>query len=114
MSDEQNSRDSTSGRYRIILGIGIGLIVLGFILPADAASAGPSPVSQKEKQLGLALGFSGAAISLIAYLHGRGGFDLVLQVTAVIAFGFVVGTAGVALLVNGVERERSRAVVPAE
>jgi predicted MFS family arabinose efflux permease len=57
---------------------------------------------------------SGAAISLIAFLHTRGGFDLVLSVTAVIAFGFVVGTAGVALLVNGVERERSRAVVPAE
>jgi MFS family permease len=55
---------------------------------------------------------SGAAISLIAFLHTRGGFDLVLSVTAVIAFGFVVGTAGVALLVNGVER--GRAVVPAE
>ena len=57
---------------------------------------------------------SGAAISLIAFLHSRGGFDLVLSVTAVIAFGFVVGTVGVALLVNGVERERTRAVAPAE
>ena len=55
---------------------------------------------------------SGAAISMIAFLHSRGGFDLVLAVTAVIAFGFVIGTAGVAILVNGVERERTLA--PAE
>jgi hypothetical protein len=47
---------------------------------------------------------SGAAISLIAFLHSRGGFGLVLSVTAVVAFGFVVGTIGVAVLVNGVER----------
>ena len=56
---------------------------------------------------------SGAAITMIAFLHSRGGFDLVLTVTAVIALGFVLGTAGVALLVNSVERE-SRAVQPAE
>ena len=56
---------------------------------------------------------SGAAITMIAFLHSRGGFDLVLTVTAVIAMGFVVGTAGVALLVNGIERD-SRAVQPAE
>ena len=56
---------------------------------------------------------SGAAISMIAFLHSRGGFDLVLGATAVIAFGFVVGTAGVALLVNGVERDL-KAVQPAE
>ena len=55
---------------------------------------------------------SGAAISLIALLHGRGGFDLVLSVAAVIALGFVVGTAGIAVLVNGVEK--GRAVQPAE
>ena len=51
---------------------------------------------------------------MIAFLHGRGGFDLVLAVTAMIAFGFVIGTAGVALLVNGVERDRAAAVQPAE
>ena len=56
---------------------------------------------------------SGAAITMIAFLHSRGGFDLVLTATAVIAVGFLIGTAGVALLVNGVERE-SRAVQPAE
>ena len=48
---------------------------------------------------------SGAAIAMIAFLHSRGGFDLVLTITAIIAFGFVAGTVGVALLVNGVERD---------
>jgi predicted MFS family arabinose efflux permease len=58
---------------------------------------------------------SGAAVSMIAILYGRGGFDLVLGVTAVIALGFVVATAAIALLVNGVEKERAmRAVAPAE
>ena len=57
---------------------------------------------------------SGAAISMIALLHSRGGFDLVLAVTAIIAFGFVVGTIGVAILVHDVEKDRLRAVAPAE
>jgi MFS family permease len=57
---------------------------------------------------------SGAAVSLIALLHGRGGFDLVLAVTAVIALGFVVATAVIAVLVNGVEKERAPAPQPAE
>ena len=48
---------------------------------------------------------SGAAITMIAFLYARGGFDLVLVTTAVIALGFVAGTAGVAILVNGVERD---------
>jgi MFS family permease len=56
---------------------------------------------------------SGAAISMIAFLHGRGGFDLVLTVTAVIAVGFLIGTAAVAVLVNPVERDRTVAQ-PAE
>jgi MFS family permease len=57
---------------------------------------------------------SGAAVSLIALLHGRGGFDLVLGVAAFIALGFVIGTAAIAMLVNGVEKERARAAAPAE
>lgn len=57
---------------------------------------------------------SGAAVSVIAVLHGRGGFGLVLGTTAIIALGFVVATAVIAVLVNGVERERARAVAPAE
>ena len=57
---------------------------------------------------------SGAAVSLIALLHGRGGFDLVLGVAAVIALGFVIGTAAIAVLVHGVEKERAQVVAPAE
>ncbi len=56
---------------------------------------------------------SGVAISMIAFFYARGGFHLVLGITAIIAFGFVLGTAGIALLVNGTERER-RAAQPAE
>jgi MFS family permease len=56
---------------------------------------------------------SGAAVSMIALLHSRGGFDLVLGATAVVALGFVIGTAAVALLVNGVERDL-RVAQPAE
>jgi MFS family permease len=48
---------------------------------------------------------SGAAISMIALLHSRGGFDLGLGATGVVAFGFVIGTAAVAVLVAGVDRE---------
>ena len=56
---------------------------------------------------------SGAAAWMISSLYGRGGFDLVLTVTAVVAFGFVFSTIMIAVLVNGVERERSL-VQPAE
>jgi MFS family permease len=56
---------------------------------------------------------SGAAVSAIAVLHGRGGFGLVLAVTSMIALGFVVATAVVAVLVHGVEK-RYRVAAPAE
>src|SRR5262245_39911428 len=55
---------------------------------------------------------AGAAVSAIAFLHGRGGFALVLATTATIALGFVIATAMIAVLVNGVEK--ARVVVPAE
>jgi MFS family permease len=57
---------------------------------------------------------SGAAVSAIALLYARGGFDLVLAATAVIALGFVIATAGIALMVNGVEKARRGVVAPAE
>jgi MFS family permease len=57
---------------------------------------------------------SGAAVSAIAFLYARGGFDLVLAATAVIALGFVIATAVIALLVNGVEKGRARVIAPAE
>jgi len=57
---------------------------------------------------------SGAAVAAIAFLHSRGGFPLVLGATAVIALVFSVATAAIAVLVSGVERERTRAVQAAE
>jgi hypothetical protein len=56
---------------------------------------------------------SGAAVSVIAVLHGQGGFGLVLAVTSMIALGFVVATAAIAVLVHGVEK-RYRVAAPAE
>jgi MFS family permease len=41
---------------------------------------------------------SGAAVATIAFLHGRGGFDLVLLTTAAIALAFFVATIGVTLV----------------
>ena len=57
---------------------------------------------------------SGIAVSALAWLHARGGFDLVLGVTALMAVGFVVATIAIAVLVSSVERDRVRAVAPAE
>src|SRR5579864_89352 len=47
---------------------------------------------------------SGVAVSMIALLYGRGGFDLVLDTTAVIALGFLVAVLLIALIANGVEK----------
>ena len=49
---------------------------------------------------------SGVAVSMIALLYARGGFDLVLDATAVIALGFLVAVLLIALIANGVERTR--------
>jgi MFS family permease len=49
---------------------------------------------------------SGVAVSMIAFLYGRGGFDLVLGTTAVIALGFLVAVLLIALIANGVEKAR--------
>ncbi len=55
---------------------------------------------------------SGAAVSMIAFLYGRGGFDLVLGATAVIALGFLVAVISIAVIANGVEKART--LQPAE
>jgi hypothetical protein len=55
---------------------------------------------------------SGAAVSMIAVLHGRGGFDLVLDTTAVIALGFLIGVLLTAFIANGVHK--ARVIQPAE
>ena len=57
---------------------------------------------------------SGIAVSLIAALHGRGGFGLVLGVTTVCAVVFAFATIGVALVANRIEAVHSRRVQPAE
>lgn len=57
---------------------------------------------------------SSAAVGAIAFFYSRGGFDLVLGVTAAIGFGFVVATAAIAVLVNDAEREQAQVVQPAE
>jgi MFS family permease len=57
---------------------------------------------------------SGVAVSMIALLYGRGGFNLVLDATAVIALGFLVAVLLIALIANGVERDKARAIQPAE
>src|SRR5580692_4646882 len=46
---------------------------------------------------------SGVAVSMIALLYGRGGFDLVLDVTAL---GFLIAVLLIALIANGVEKAR--------
>ncbi|MGB6753703.1 MAG: MFS transporter [Xanthobacteraceae bacterium] len=57
---------------------------------------------------------SGVAVSMIAFLHARGGFGLVLSVTAVVALGFLIGAIAIAILANGVEKARTKALQPAE
>jgi len=57
---------------------------------------------------------AGAAVSIIAWLYSRGGFDLLLMAVAGIAAVFLVGVLGIVFLVSGVERARNRAAQPAE
>ena len=57
---------------------------------------------------------SGVAVSMIALLYRRGGFNLVLGATAVIALGFLIAVLLIALIANGVEKEKVRAMQPAE
>ena len=56
---------------------------------------------------------SGAAVSIIAWLYSRGGFDLLLMAVAGIAAVFLVGVLGIVFLVSGVERA-NRFIMPAE
>lgn len=56
---------------------------------------------------------AGVAVASIAFLHARGGFDLVLLVTAGICLVFFLATLGLAAIVSGAETGKS-AAVPAE
>jgi MFS family permease len=57
---------------------------------------------------------SGVAVSMIAFLYGRGGFGLVLGATAVVALGFLLAVLTIAVIASGVERARVPQPVPAE
>lgn len=57
---------------------------------------------------------SGVAVSMIAILYGRGGFDLVLGVTAAVALALFVAVVFIAVIANGVEKTRVPHPVPAE
>jgi MFS family permease len=61
----------------------------------------------------LAFVSSGLAVAMIAALHGRGGFELVLGVTATFAAVFAICTILIALLVSRVEGGAGR-MLPAE
>jgi len=56
---------------------------------------------------------SGAAVSIIAFLYSRGGFDLLLMAVAGIAAVLLIGVFAFVALVSGVERAR-RVAQPAE
>lgn len=49
---------------------------------------------------------SGISAAMIALLYGRGGFDLILGTTAVIALGFLVAVLAIALVVERAEETR--------
>jgi len=49
---------------------------------------------------------SGVAVSMIALLYGRGGFGLVLGVTACVALGFLIAVLLIAAIANAVEKAR--------
>jgi MFS family permease len=57
---------------------------------------------------------SGAAVSAIALMHRRGGFDLVLLSTAALTVITFVGVTAITILVSSVGRRRAQAVQPAE
>jgi hypothetical protein len=57
---------------------------------------------------------SGIAVQLIAQLHGRGGFDLVLAAIALTGFVMMAGVYVLAAAVNGAEVAQRGAGVPAE
>jgi MFS family permease len=52
---------------------------------------------------------AGPAVWVIGWLYDRGGFDLVLWITAIAAAVFAVNSVIITLLVSGVESRRSRA-----
>jgi MFS family permease len=57
---------------------------------------------------------SGIAVSMIAFLYGRGGFPLILGTTAFVALAFLFAVLAIAYIAANVERERVPQAMPAE
>jgi MFS family permease len=57
---------------------------------------------------------SGIAVSMIAFLYGRGGFPLVLGTTAFVALAFLIAVVAIAFIAANVERDRVPHAMPAE
>jgi MFS family permease len=57
---------------------------------------------------------SGIAVSMIAFLYGRGGFPLVLGTTAFVALAFLIAVVAIAYIAANVERDRVPHAMPAE
>jgi MFS family permease len=56
---------------------------------------------------------SGISASMIAVMHGRGGFDLVLEALVAIAVAFLAAVLAIALVAHGVDKGRAPQLVPA-
>jgi MFS family permease len=56
---------------------------------------------------------SGVSATMIALMYARGGFDLVLQAMAAIAFAFFVAVVAIALVAHGVDKGRAPQLAPA-
>ena len=56
---------------------------------------------------------SGISASMIAVMHGRGGFDLVLEALVAIAVAFLAAVLAIALVAHGVDRGSAPRLAPA-
>ena len=56
---------------------------------------------------------SGIAVSMIAFLYGRGGFPLVLGTTAFVALAFLIAVVAIAYIAANVERDGVPHAMPA-
>src|ERR1700690_453545 len=108
---------NSSGRMRILALAGTMAAIYGQVTVGDLVIARCTADAWRGRVYAvryfLTFVSSGAAVSIIAWLYGRGGFDLLLMAVAGIAAVFLVGVLGIVFLVSGVERAR-RMAQPAE
>jgi hypothetical protein len=87
--------------------------------PLSSDGRKPTPPRHRPRHLRLlhAVGnhkVSGVAVWVLAFLYGRGGFDLVLGVNAAVALALLVAVVFIAVIANGVEKARVPQPAPAE